>query len=232
MRTTYWINFNALHSKVRFSALQYLFFASVSTSESTSERRTCSKTTNNVNDYTQSTTIISTRSQARPSNNTDIIGLSFKTTTETEKNEEMRDTSDGDDVQESTNTTIPEEGSKVMEKAKKDPNMEEVVRNEFPYHAKSVDECAKELKLPDNVEKTGLTSVEATARLEKFGYNQMTPKEKVSLLMRIWAQVANVLVGILVFVAIVSAARAATADNSSDVVTNSIQVGLIVLVIT
>ena len=42
----------------------------------------------------------------------------------------------------------------------------------------------------------------------------MSEKEKVTLLQRIWNQVANVLVGILVFVAIVSAVRAGTATIS------------------
>jgi hypothetical protein len=53
----------------------------------------------------------------------------------------------------------------------------------------------------------------------------------VTLCERIYHQLANVLVGILVFVAAVSAVRAATADKSEDVLTNSIQVGLIIFVI-
>lgn len=52
------------------------------------------------------------------------------------------------------------------------------------------------------------------------------------MLEKIWNQVANVLVGILLFVAIVSAIRAATADNSQVILTNWIQVGLILFVIT
>jgi len=54
----------------------------------------------------------------------------------------------------------------------------------------------------------------------------------VTLLQRIWKQVANVLVGILVFVAVVSAVRAATAEETQNIITNWIQVGLIVFVIT
>lgn len=107
-----------------------------------------------------------------------------------------------------------------------------VVDKQFPWHASTIDECFKELGLADDLPSKGLTSDDAAARLTKYGHNQMTAREKVSLLQKIWEQVANVLVGILVFVAVVSVVRAATADNSDDVTTNSIQVALIVFVIT
>ena len=84
----------------------------------------------------------------------------------------------------------------------------------------------------ENLLSTGLSTAQAQQRFEKYGPNKLSEKEKVTLLQRIWAQVANVLVGILVFVAVVSAIRAATADVGEDVVTNTIQVGLIVFVIT
>jgi magnesium-transporting ATPase (P-type) len=110
---------------------------------------------------------------------------------------------------------------------------EEVVIKQFPWHASTQDECFKELGLDDTLPSKGLSSEEATSRLETYGRNQMTAKETVSLLQKIWAQVANVLVGILVFVAVVSIARAATADGDKDqVTTNSIQVALIAFVIT
>jgi Ca2+-transporting ATPase len=108
----------------------------------------------------------------------------------------------------------------------------EVVEKQFPWHASTMDECFKELGLDDTLPSKGLSSEDATARLTKYGHNQMTAKEKVSLLQKIWDQVANVLVGILVFVAVVSVVRAATADNQNQVTTNSIQVALIVFVIT
>jgi magnesium-transporting ATPase (P-type) len=47
-----------------------------------------------------------------------------------------------------------------------------------------------------------------------------------------WAQVNNVLVGILAVVAVVSAAKAATAKDTQDMITNWLEVGLIVFVIT
>jgi magnesium-transporting ATPase (P-type) len=80
-----------------------------------------------------------------------------------------------------------------------------------------------------------LTSAEAAQRLEEYGPNKMTEGRKKTLFERIWAQVANVLVLILVVVAVVSAVRAGTAaaaNDSNNVITNSIQVALIVGVIT
>jgi Ca2+-transporting ATPase len=108
----------------------------------------------------------------------------------------------------------------------------EVVIKQFPWHASTQDECFKELGLDDTLPSKGLTTEDAASRLTKYGRNQMPAKEKVTLLQKIWDQVANVLVGILVFVAVVSVVRAATADNADDVTTNSIQVALIVFVIT
>jgi magnesium-transporting ATPase (P-type) len=117
---------------------------------------------------------------------------------------------------------------------KKTSKVEEVEEEPlFPWHAKSIEECLTELKCPGKeYEKSGLTSVDATKRLEEYGPNELSEKEKVTLLQRIWKQVANVLVGVLVFVAIVSGIRAATADDSTTIVTNWIQVGLIIFVIT
>ena len=103
----------------------------------------------------------------------------------------------------------------------------EIVRNDPPWHAMTREECFKELSVPENIRRVGLTTQQAAERLEKYGYNKLSEKRKVTLLEKIWAQVANVLVGILVFVAVVSAVRAVTDDP----VTNSIQVGIIVGVI-
>jgi P-type Ca2+ transporter type 2C len=101
----------------------------------------------------------------------------------------------------------------------------------FPWHANTKEQCFKELGVPEDYMRRGLTSEEAARRLEEYGENKLTEKKKVTLLQRIWHQLANVLVGILVFVAAVSAVRAATADVAEDVLTNSIQVGLIIFVI-
>ena len=101
-----------------------------------------------------------------------------------------------------------------------------------PWHAMSIADSVSELKLSSNLTSVGLTSAEAARRLEEFGLNKLTEAKKKTLLQRIWDQVANVLVLILVVVAVVSAVRAGIADNSDDVVTNTIQVGLITGVIT
>lgn len=101
---------------------------------------------------------------------------------------------------------------------------ERVVPN---WHAMTPEEVMKELEVSENIRREGLTSAEAAERLEKYGYNKLSEKRKVTLLEKIWAQVANVLVGILVFVAVISLIRAFTDDP----VTNSIQVGIITGVI-
>lgn len=105
----------------------------------------------------------------------------------------------------------------------------------FPWHARTKEQCFAELKVTDNAEinfmKNGLTTQQATQRLQEFGENKMSETEKVTLCQRIYHQLANVLVGILVFVAVVSAVRAATAKLPQDVLTNSIQVGLIFFVL-
>ena len=97
-----------------------------------------------------------------------------------------------------------------------------------PWHAMDVDEVYARLGgLGPNLRKEGLTSSEADTRLKKYGFNQLSEKKKVTLLERIWHHINNVLVAILVVVAAVSAVRAAT----DDLVTNSIQVGIIIGVI-
>lgn len=102
----------------------------------------------------------------------------------------------------------------------------------FPWHSKEKEEVLSKLGLNADSHCTGLSSAEAATRLANYGPNKLSEKEKVTLLQRIWKQVANLLVGILVFVAIVSGIKAMTADNPEDITTNGIQVGLILFVIT
>ena len=115
-------------------------------------------------------------------------------------------------------------------KKKQDPNTP--VKKVYPWHAKSVEECIQELGLTNDLLKTGLSTAEAQRRLVEYGPNKMSGKEKVTLLQRIWHHVANVLVGILVFVAIVSAVRAVTSTTVQNIVSNWLQVALIIFVIT
>jgi Ca2+-transporting ATPase len=103
----------------------------------------------------------------------------------------------------------------------------EVVEKTPPWHAMTKDECLKKLDVSPTIRKEGLTTEQAKTRLEKYGENKLSEKERESLLQKIWKQVNNVLVGILVFVAAISVVRAITDDP----VTNTIQVVIIVMVI-
>ena len=105
----------------------------------------------------------------------------------------------------------------------------------FPFHAKTKEECFEELGCPPDLHKSGLSSEDAAKRLEQYGYNKLMEKEKITIWQRIWHQVNNVLVGVLVFVAVVSMAQAiryGLEGDGQNTTTNSIQVGLIFFVIT
>jgi magnesium-transporting ATPase (P-type) len=108
---------------------------------------------------------------------------------------------------------------------------EDLTEPAFPYFAKSKDECFANLGCSSDVEKVGLTSEDANLRLAKYGPNKLTEQGKRTIWQRIWKQVANVLVAILVFVAIVSLIRAITAVSVDDIVSNVLQIALIVFVI-
>jgi magnesium-transporting ATPase (P-type) len=105
--------------------------------------------------------------------------------------------------------------------------MEEEVKVQPNWHAMTKEECLSTLELPEGHRSKGLTTEQAAARLEKYGRNMLSGKKKKTLLEKIWEQVANVLVGILLFVAAISMVRVFTDDP----VTNGIQVGIIVGVI-
>lgn len=100
------------------------------------------------------------------------------------------------------------------------------------FHCMTKEEVIAHLGLAADIRRKGLTTAEAKARLDQYGLNQLTEKEKVTLLQRIWKQVSNVLVGILVFVAVVSLIKGITTDKAEDRLTNFIEVGLITFVIT
>jgi Ca2+-transporting ATPase len=104
---------------------------------------------------------------------------------------------------------------------------EEVVAKDIS-HVLTTEQCLSDLKAT----RQGLSTAEAKQRLEQYGYNQLTAKDKKTLLQRIWGQVNNILVLILVVVAIVSASKAVTAKETEDLITNWLEVGLIVFVIT
>ena len=117
-------------------------------------------------------------------------------------------------------------------KEKPSASADVVSKDDLPqWHALSVDQVLTELGLSPKVVQDGLTTADAVARLEKYGPNKLSEKEKVSLCMRIWKLVANVLVGILVFVAIISLIKGITAKTAEDRLTNFIEVGLIFFVV-
>jgi P-type Ca2+ transporter type 2C len=111
----------------------------------------------------------------------------------------------------------------------KKKEVEEAPRIDPPWHCMTKEEVLKKLDLPADIRKKGLTEAQANERLEKYGENKLTEKEKETLLQKIWNQINNVLVGILVFVAIISAISAFVGIGS--VLQNWIQVGIIVAVI-
>jgi P-type Ca2+ transporter type 2C len=69
-------------------------------------------------------------------------------------------------------------------------------------HAWSIEQTAKELNT-DLVK--GLTSAEAHARLQQYGYNELKEKPRPGLLSRIWDQLNNFLIIILIGAAAISA---------------------------
>lgn len=104
--------------------------------------------------------------------------------------------------------------------------------DEPQFHAMTKEEVYAQLGVSSNIRQTGLSTKEAQERLERYGYNELTEKEKKTLLQRIWKQVGNVLVGILVFVLVVSLVKGIITDKAEEKLTNFIEVGLITFVIT
>lgn len=101
-----------------------------------------------------------------------------------------------------------------------------------PWHTMSIDGTIKQMGLKEDLPKAGLSTDEAASRLTKYGPNQMTEKVKITLLQRIWHQINNVLVYVLITVAVVSLIQAVTTNNSNTRFTAWFQVALIVSVIT
>jgi magnesium-transporting ATPase (P-type) len=104
-----------------------------------------------------------------------------------------------------------------------------------PWHTMSVEESIKKMGLKMDLAKTGLTADEAAARLTKYGPNKMTEKEQKTIWQRIWHQINNVLVYVLLTVAVVSAIQGvqyvAMNMGGQNIFAAWFQVGLIVGVI-
>lgn len=106
---------------------------------------------------------------------------------------------------------------------------------QLPWHTLNIEESLKSLKLNNNTIKVGLTTDEAASRLETYGPNTMTEQRKKSIWERIWHQINNVLVYVLLFVAIVSLVQAVSPHfntRGNTKFTAWFQVALIIGVIT
>jgi len=97
------------------------------------------------------------------------------------------------------------------------------------WHCMTTEEVYAELDVPADIRRTGLSTAEANKRLEKYGENKLTEVEKETLLQKIWNHLANVLVGILVFVAIISVVSAFVLPTNQ--LTQWLQVAIIFTVI-
>lgn len=104
------------------------------------------------------------------------------------------------------------------------------------WHALTVEESIDKLGLAFDKFKDGISTLQVTERLEKFGPNKLSENKKETIWQKIWKQISNVLVCILILVAVVSAARAIVAmtenEGNTTVLTSWAQVGLITCVIT
>mmetsp|Transcript_35074 Transcript_35074/g.74806 ORF Transcript_35074/g.74806 Transcript_35074/m.74806 type:complete len:1070 (-) Transcript_35074:189-3398(-) len=117
---------------------------------------------------------------------------------------------------------------KKQNAAEDNPQMTE----QSPWHTMTVEETIKQMGLKEDLPKTGLTEDEAAQRLAKYGRNEMTAKDKKTLLQRIWHHINNVLVYVLITVAVVSLIQAVTTTDGDQRFTAWFQVALIVSVIT
>jgi magnesium-transporting ATPase (P-type) len=100
-----------------------------------------------------------------------------------------------------------------------------------PWHTTTVDETFKKLGLGADHQKSGLSRSEAASRLVKYGPNKMTEKVKVTIWQRIWHQINNVLVYVLITVAAVSVLQAIITTGQNRL-TSIIQIVLIIGVIS
>jgi len=119
-------------------------------------------------------------------------------------------------------------------KATSDPEPEAAA---VSWHALSVEETILKLRRNADLTTVGISTAEAAQLRDEYGPNKMAEKEKETIWQKIWAQIANVLVCILLIVAAVSAAKAIVEEfrpipDSTTILTSWIQVGLITLVIT
>ncbi|KAL7503624.1 hypothetical protein ACHAXN_002895, partial [Cyclotella atomus] len=119
-----------------------------------------------------------------------------------------------------------------QEVAEENPQLNE----QAPWHTMSVEESIAKMGLSAELPKTGLSTDEAASRLAKYGPNQLTEKVKKTIWQRIWHQINNVLVYVLLTVAVVSAIQGVQyvvmGNTGQNIFSAWFQVGLILGVIT
>jgi len=121
-------------------------------------------------------------------------------------------------------------GKKQQDFGADNPQMTE----QHPWHTLTVAETISTMGLKEGHEKNGLSAAEAAERLAKYGPNKMTEKDKVTIWQRIWHQINNVLVYVLLTVAVVSLVQATAlpSDDPQQQFSSWFQVALILGVIT
>jgi Ca2+-transporting ATPase len=77
----------------------------------------------------------------------------------------------------------------------------EVEEKDYYWYAESVGEVAR---LQETDLSNGLTSAEVERRMGTYGKNQLPEKKKTPFIARLWEQINNILIFILIVAAIVS----------------------------
>jgi len=78
--------------------------------------------------------------------------------------------------------------------------MAEMEHQEYDWHSKTVEEVEQ---LQETSISQGLTSAEAKKRLEAYGLNELPPPKTTPFYLKLWAQLNNILIFILIVAAIV-----------------------------
>ncbi len=82
------------------------------------------------------------------------------------------------------------------------PKRQEDDEISLSWHALNPDAVLQELNVPAD---TGLTSQEAQKRLEKYGPNELTEKQRTTFLEMLWAQINSFVIWLLIGAAVISA---------------------------
>jgi magnesium-transporting ATPase (P-type) len=77
----------------------------------------------------------------------------------------------------------------------------EVEEKDYFWHAETIEDV---IRLQDTDTSNGLSSGEARRRIDVYGKNQLPEKAKVSFIHRLWEQINNILIFILIVAAVVS----------------------------